>query len=193
MPVTYSPTSNASQPRASNRRGRGTVRDGVSRQRPPTRALRSERAWSHATPELQGEDRAREPAVVLEELAPTVSKLGQLLSTRAHKFSPDSAEPVWQQIRCQPRRANDMTLGADLERDRLNRRARRVTAVIAELRRQAKGQPSEANVGHRHLHQAISEFEAEVAEINTRLGDLASRAASAPSSRDPGRDWPAAR
>jgi hypothetical protein len=34
-------------------------------------------------------------------------------------------------------RGTTETLGASLERDRLTRRARRVTAVIAELRQQA--------------------------------------------------------
>jgi hypothetical protein len=67
-------------------------------------------------------------------------------------------------------------LGAKLERDRLTWRARRVTAVIAALRRQASGLHAEPHARNRHLHQAITEFEAEVAAINTRLSDLAAGA-----------------
>jgi hypothetical protein len=66
------------------------------------------------------------------------------------------------------------TVGAQLERDRLIRRARRVTAVIAALRQQASVNRTGANAGDRHIRQAIAEFEAEVAVINTRLGDLSS-------------------
>jgi hypothetical protein len=66
-------------------------------------------------------------------------------------------------------------LGAKLERDRLTWRARRVTAVIAALRRQA-GEPHARN---RHIHQAITEFEAEVAAIHARLSDLAAGATPA--------------
>jgi hypothetical protein len=75
-------------------------------------------------------------------------------------------------------------LGAKLERDRLTWRARRVTAVIAALRRQA-GEPRARN---RQIHRAITEFEAEVAAINTRLSDLAAGAAPDQSQSDPPRD-----
>jgi hypothetical protein len=80
-------------------------------------------------------------------------------------------------------------LGAVLERDRLTRRARRVTAVIAALRRQAGGPRAEPHARNRHIHQAITEFEAEVAAINTRLSDLAAGATPARNRRDPPRDW----
>jgi hypothetical protein len=86
-----------------------------------------------------------------------------------------------------PSHANPGTaekLGAVLERDRLTRRARRVTAVIAALRQQAGG----PHARNRHVHQAITEFEAEVAAINTRLSDLAAGATPARSRRDPPRD-----
>jgi hypothetical protein len=76
-------------------------------------------------------------------------------------------------------------LGAKLERDRLTWRARRVTAVIAALRRQAGGPRAEPHARNRHIHQAITEFEAEVAAINTRLSDLAAGATPAQSRRDP--------
>jgi hypothetical protein len=66
-----------------------------------------------------------------------------------------------------------MTLGANLERDRLTLRARRVRAVIAELRRQAGRGRGEAHASNRHILRAINEFEAEVAAIDARLSDLA--------------------
>jgi hypothetical protein len=81
-----------------------------------------------------------------------------------------------------------MTLGANLERDRLTRRARRVRAVIAALQRQADGAHAAAHAGKRHLRQAISEFEAELVAIDARLNDLAG-ATPAQRRRDPPRDW----
>jgi hypothetical protein len=68
------------------------------------------------------------------------------------------------------------TIGANLELDRLTWRARRVTAVIAALRQQASVKRAEAATGNRHIHQAIREFEAELASINSRLSDLAAGA-----------------
>jgi hypothetical protein len=65
-----------------------------------------------------------------------------------------------------------MTLGAELERDRLAQRARRITAVIAALRRPA-GEGRATHSGDRHIFQAIAEFEAELAAIDARLSDLA--------------------
>jgi hypothetical protein len=81
------------------------------------------------------------------------------------------------------------TLGANLERDRLTRRARRITAVVAALRQQAGGRRAEARAGNRHIHQAITEFEAEAAALNAHLNDLAAGATPARSRRDPPRDW----
>ncbi len=81
------------------------------------------------------------------------------------------------------------TLGAKLERDRLTRRARRVTAVIAALRRQAGGPGAETHARNRHIQQAITEFEAEVAAINARLSDISAGASTTRSRRDPLRDW----
>jgi hypothetical protein len=56
-----------------------------------------------------------------------------------------------------------MTLGSNLERDRLTRRARRLRAVIAALRRRAAAGRAAAYAGDRHILQAIAEFEAELA------------------------------
>jgi hypothetical protein len=91
-----------------------------------------------------------------------------------------------------PSHANPGTaekLGAVLERHRLTRRARRVTAVIAALRQQAGGPRAEPHARNRQIHQAITEFEAEVAAINTRPSDLPAGATPARSRRDPPRDW----
>jgi hypothetical protein len=65
------------------------------------------------------------------------------------------------------------TLGAQLERDRLALRTRRLSAVIAELRRQAGVRRTEVEGGNRHVQRAIVEFEAEVTRLNARLTDLA--------------------
>ena len=81
------------------------------------------------------------------------------------------------------------TLGTQLERERLTLRARRLSAVIAELRRRAGERRSEAHAGNRYIHQAITEFESEVASINARLSDLAPGATPTRSPRDPLRDW----
>ena len=70
-------------------------------------------------------------------------------------------------------RGTTETLGGSLERDRLARRARRVTAVIAELRQQAGRQRSEVNTRTRSMLKAIEEFEEELAAINARLNERA--------------------
>jgi chromosome condensin MukBEF MukE localization factor len=69
-----------------------------------------------------------------------------------------------------------MTLGTDLERDRLAQRARRIRAAVAELRRHAEGQLADADTRKRRILQAIAEFEAEVAALDRRLADLANEA-----------------
>jgi hypothetical protein len=50
------------------------------------------------------------------------------------------------------------TLGAKLDRDRLTRRARRVTVIIAAFRQQADSQCAEAHARNRHIQRAITEF-----------------------------------
>jgi hypothetical protein len=82
-----------------------------------------------------------------------------------------------------------MTLGANLERDRLTQRARRVRAVIAALRRQTGGGRATAHASDRHIRQAIAEFEAELTTIDARLSDLATGATPAQRRSDLPRDW----
>lgn len=68
------------------------------------------------------------------------------------------------------------TIGAELERDRLERRARRVTLVIAALRQQAR----EAGASPRHLRHVLADFEAQIEAIDARLRDLTSSTESRP-------------
>jgi phage shock protein A len=77
------------------------------------------------------------------------------------------------------------TLGARLERDRLTREVRSLTAVIGALRQRA----SEPRASNRHIQRAITELEAEVAATNARLNQLAAGTAPARNRRDPPRDW----
>ena len=69
------------------------------------------------------------------------------------------------------------TLGEALERDRLERRVRRVTVAVAVLRERAKGHRLEPAAPPRHLLQAIADFEAQIEALSARLSDLG---------RDPG-------
>ena len=64
------------------------------------------------------------------------------------------------------------TIGAELERDRLERRARRVTLVIAALRQQASERSRPVGVAPSQLLHVIADLEAEVEAINARLLDL---------------------
>jgi hypothetical protein len=64
------------------------------------------------------------------------------------------------------------TLGAELERDRLERRPTRMTVAIGVLRRRESENRRAPGAPRRHLRQAIADFEAQVEAINTRLRDL---------------------
>jgi hypothetical protein len=67
--------------------------------------------------------------------------------------------------------AND-TLGAELERDRLERRVRRMTVAIASLRERAGEHRRELRAPPRRLRQAIADFEAQIDAMNVRLREL---------------------
>jgi hypothetical protein len=71
-----------------------------------------------------------------------------------------------------PRHAATHTLGAELERDRLERRVRRMTFAIGVLRQRESKNRREPDAPRRHLGQAIADFEAQVEAMNTRLRDL---------------------
>jgi hypothetical protein len=66
-----------------------------------------------------------------------------------------------------------LTIGAQLERDRLERRATRVALAVAALRQRASEQPSEAGTPPRHLANVIADFEAQIEAMNARLRELA--------------------
>lgn len=72
------------------------------------------------------------------------------------------------------------TLGAVLERDRLEHRVSRVAVVIAALRQhesEHRRQPAEPP---RHIRRAIADFESQIAAMNARLLDLARGRPSTP-------------
>lgn len=70
------------------------------------------------------------------------------------------------------RPASTRTLGAELERDRPERRLRRVMVAIAVLRDRVSGHRPELGPAPRHLRQAIADFEAQIEALSARLQDL---------------------
>jgi hypothetical protein len=64
------------------------------------------------------------------------------------------------------------TLGAVLERDRLERRVRRMTVAVGVLRQREGVNRRQPSAPRRHLRQAIADFEAQIEAMNTRLRDL---------------------
>jgi hypothetical protein len=64
-------------------------------------------------------------------------------------------------------------LGAALERDRLERRARRMTFAVGSLRQRATERQRELGATPRHLYQIIADFEAQIEAMNARLLELA--------------------
>jgi uncharacterized coiled-coil protein SlyX len=65
------------------------------------------------------------------------------------------------------------TLGAELERERLEHRVGRVTIAIAALRQRASEHQRELEELPTHIRQAIADFEAQLAAMYARLRDLA--------------------
>jgi hypothetical protein len=75
---------------------------------------------------------------------------------------------VWTHTRADVNLAFMTTLGAELERDRLARRARRIAMATVALRERGR----EPGAMPRRLQQAIADFEAQVEEMNARLAEL---------------------
>jgi hypothetical protein len=71
------------------------------------------------------------------------------------------------------------TLGEALERDRLERRARRVTVAVAVLRERVSRHRPELDTPPRHLLLTIVDFEAQIEALSARLRDLGRDPASA--------------
>lgn len=65
-----------------------------------------------------------------------------------------------------------LTLGTELERDRLERRITRVGLAIAALRQHANDQ-TRAEPIPRHLRRAMADFEEQIESMSARLRDLA--------------------
>ena len=65
------------------------------------------------------------------------------------------------------------TLGATLERDRLEHRAGRITVAVAALRQLAGEHRRELGGAPIHVRQTIADFEAQLAALNSRLRALA--------------------
>jgi hypothetical protein len=64
------------------------------------------------------------------------------------------------------------TLGEALERDRLERRVRRVTVAVAVLRERLREHRLQLAAPPRHLLRAIADFEAQSEALSARLRDL---------------------
>jgi hypothetical protein len=76
------------------------------------------------------------------------------------------------------------TLGAELERDRLERRLRLMTVAISVLRQRERESQRERGAPRRHLGHAIADFEVQIEAMNTRLRDLAIDSSSIQAHRD---------
>jgi hypothetical protein len=72
----------------------------------------------------------------------------------------------------QARSTTAQTLGATLERDRLEYRVSRVSVAISALRQLAGDPRHQAGPPPRHIRHAIADFEAQIASMNARLRDL---------------------
>jgi hypothetical protein len=68
-------------------------------------------------------------------------------------------------------------LGAALERDRLERRIRRMMVAVGSLRQHASEHRRELGTP-RHVRQSIVDFEAQIEAMTARLRDLARERAS---------------
>jgi hypothetical protein len=75
------------------------------------------------------------------------------------------------------------TLGAELERDRLEHRVARLAAAVTALRQRANEYRRGPEPAPRHLELAIADFEAQVAVIDTRLRELDTEPPSAETRR----------
>jgi hypothetical protein len=69
-----------------------------------------------------------------------------------------------------------LTMGDELERDRLEYRVRRVTVAIVVLRQLAGEHRARRGGPPAHVRRAIADFEAQIEAMNARLHDLAGEA-----------------
>jgi hypothetical protein len=87
----------------------------------------------------------------------------------------------------QSRAISPLTLGAELERDRLTHRVRTILVTIDVLRQRANEWRREGGGPPGHLQRVITDFEAQVETIEARLRDLAPERAGALRLADAGR------
>jgi hypothetical protein len=64
------------------------------------------------------------------------------------------------------------TLGATLERDRLEHRVSRIGVAVAALRQRASEHRRGLGPAPQHIGKTIADFEAQIAALNARLRDL---------------------
>jgi hypothetical protein len=72
------------------------------------------------------------------------------------------------------------TLGATLERERLEHRLSRVAVVITTLHQRASQNRGAPGARPRHIQYAIADFETQMAAMNVRLRELAPGRGSSP-------------
>lgn len=80
----------------------------------------------------------------------------------------------------QTRPTSTHTLGATLERDRLEHRVGRIAVAVAVLRQRASEHWRETGPPAQHIGQAIADFETQIAALTARLRDLAHDGGSTP-------------
>jgi hypothetical protein len=79
------------------------------------------------------------------------------------------------------------TLGAELERDRLEHRVGRLAVAVAALRQRANEHRRELGAVPSHVRHAIADFEAQAAAMDGRLRELAAEPPSTETKR--GSSW----
>jgi hypothetical protein len=72
------------------------------------------------------------------------------------------------------------SLGAKLERDRLERRVSRMTVAVGLLRQRTSERRRDPDGPPRHLRRVLTDFETQIEAMNARLRDLGSEPPSTP-------------
>jgi hypothetical protein len=81
----------------------------------------------------------------------------------------------------QTRSSSNHTLGATLERDRLEHRVGRIAVAVAVLRQRASERRRGTGSPPQHIGQTIADFETQIAALNARLRDLGQDRSANPS------------
>lgn len=91
-------------------------------------------------------------------------------STHTLVVGSDMREPI--RSKSHASRLTHATLGAELERDHLERRISRTAIAITWLRQYGGERQGDGRVPGRYVRQAITDFEAQIVAMNARLRDL---------------------